>query len=216
MGRVVQEETTRRRGRPRDEARRAAVLDAAADLMLEGGLAAATMEAIAGRAGVSKQTIYKWWPSRGAVALEGLMVRSDPAGALPEGASAAESLRVLAVALVRLVGSTPAGPLLRSLIADAQSQPEVAAALREQWLGPRRRAAAEILRAGVERGELRPDLDVAAAVDHAFGPVYYRLLLGHEALTEEFALASVDQLLRGITRREQPPGGPGYLDASST
>jgi AcrR family transcriptional regulator len=62
------------RGRPRSEARRAAILSAAGDLMMKGGLRAATMEAIAARAGVAKATVYKWWPSRGAVALEGFML----------------------------------------------------------------------------------------------------------------------------------------------
>ena len=191
----------RRRGRPRDHVRHAAVLQAAGELMIEGGLAAATMEAIAARAGVSKQTIYNWWPSRGAVALEGLMVRADPLQEVPEGATAREALGVLAVALVRLFASTPAGPLMRSLVADAQTQPEIADALRDQWLAPRRDAVVRILDRGIERGELRPGLDAAAVIDHALGSLYYRLLLGHEPLTEASALRSVDQVWEGIERR---------------
>ena len=193
---------TTRRGRPRDQVRHAAVLEAAGDLMIEGGLSAATMEAIAARAGVSKQTIYKWWPSRGAVALEGLMVRADPLHEIPDDATVREALGILAVALVRLFVGTPAGPLMRSLVADAQSQPEIAEALRSQWLLPRRDAVVQILDRGVARGELRPDLDAAVVIDHALGSLYYRLLMGHEPLTEAAALRSVDHVLEGIGRRD--------------
>jgi AcrR family transcriptional regulator len=191
----------KRRGRPRDQVRHTAVLQAAGDLMIEGGLAAATMEAIAARAGVSKQTIYNWWPSRGAVALEGLMVRADPLADIPEDATAREAVRLLAVALVRLFVSTPAGPLLRSLVADAQSQPEIAQALRDQWLTPRRDAVVAILERGVARGELRSGVDAALVIDHALGSLYYRLLLGHEPLTEAAARRSVDLVWEGIERR---------------
>ncbi|MFE2431876.1 TetR/AcrR family transcriptional regulator [Streptomyces sp. NPDC059373] len=186
------------RGRPRSEARRAAILAAAGDLMMEGGLRAATMEAIAARAGVGKATVYKWWPSRGAVALEGFMLRAASSWSLPEDASAPEALRILAVASVRLFTRSPAGPLMRALAADAQSDPEIAQALREQWLGPRRAVAAEVIREGIARGELRADLDMAAVLDLVFAPVYYRLLFSHEPLDEAFAERCIDHVLTGI------------------
>ena len=65
-----------------------------------------------------------------------------------------------------------AGPLMRSLLADAQSQPEIAAALREQWLRPRRLAAAALLRQGVAAGEFRAGLDVEVVLDMLWAPVY--------------------------------------------
>ncbi|MFC9842931.1 TetR/AcrR family transcriptional regulator [Streptomyces sp. NPDC060223] len=190
--------TPARPGRPRSEKRRAAILAAAGDLMIEGGLRAATMEAIASRAGVGKATVYKWWPSRGAVALEGFMLRAASSWSLPEDATAPEALRILTVAAVRLFTHSPAGPLMRALAADAQSDPEIAQALREQWLGPRRAVAAEIIREGIERGELRANLDLAATLDLVFAPVYYRLLFGHEPLDEAFAESCIDQVLTGI------------------
>jgi AcrR family transcriptional regulator len=194
-----------RTGRPRSEARRAAILAAAGDLMMEGGLRAATMEAIAARAGVGKATVYKWWPSRGAVALEGFMLRAADSWSLPEGASAPEALRILAVAAVRLFTQSPAGPLMRALVADAQSDPVIARALREQWLGPRRAVAAEIIHEGIAHRELRADLDVAATLDLVFAPIYYRLLLGHEPLDEGFARRYIDHVLEGIAE----PGNTG-------
>ncbi|MBC3844465.1 TetR/AcrR family transcriptional regulator [Streptacidiphilus sp. 4-A2] len=159
-----------RPGRPRSEARRAAILAAAGDLMIEGGLKAATMEAIAARAGVGKATVYKWWPSRGALALEGFMLRAADSWSLPESATASEALHILVLASVQLFRDTSAGPLMRALVADAQSDPEIAQALREQWLGPRRAVAAEIIRNGVLHGEFREDLDLATTLDLLFAP----------------------------------------------
>jgi AcrR family transcriptional regulator len=184
--------------RRRTDQVRDAVLTAAGELMLEGGLAAATMEAIAARAGVSKRTLYKYWPSRGAVALEGFMRSAATSWSLPEDAPAAESLEELVVAAVRLFTRTPAGALMRSLIADAQSQAEIAVAIREQWLRPRRAVAADLLIQGIAAGEFRADLDVEITLDLLFAPVYYRLLLGHETLSPQFAVTSVRHLIAGL------------------
>jgi AcrR family transcriptional regulator len=187
-------------GRRSREQLRDAVLSAAGDLMLEGGLAAATMEAIAARAGVSKRTLYKYWPSRGAVALEGFMRNAASSWSLPDDASAVEALTVLVVSAARLFAATPAGPLMRSLIADAQAQDEIATAIREQWLRPRRAVAADLIRRGVAEGEFRADLDVEVTLDLLFAPVYYRLLLGHEPMTDAFATATVEYAVTGLRR----------------
>jgi AcrR family transcriptional regulator len=168
--------------------------------MLEGGLAAATMEAIAARAGVSKRTLYKYWPSRGAVALEGFMRNAASSWSLPDDATAVEALTVLVVSAARLFAATPAGPLMRSLIADAQAQDEIATAIREQWLRPRRAVAADLIRRGMAEGEFRADLDVEVTLDLLFAPVYYRLLLGHEPMTDAFATATVEYVVTGLRR----------------
>lgn len=166
--------------------------------MLEGGLAGATVEAIAERAGVGKATIYKWWPSRAAVALEGLMLVASSSWDSPEGASAMEALSEHMRAVARLFTDTPAGPLMRSLAADAQSQPEIAAALREQWLAPRRAVSLAILRDGMMSGELRVDLDLEATVDILYAPLYYRLLFGHAPLDQAAIEPLIDLARRAI------------------
>jgi AcrR family transcriptional regulator len=182
----------------RTEQVRDKVLAAAGQLALEGGLAAATMEAIAARAGVSKRTLYKYWPSRGAVVLEGFMRSAATSWSLPENATVAESLEALAVAAVELFTKTPAGPLMRSLVADAQSQDEIALAIRDQWLRPRRAVAADLVRKAIATGEFRAGLDVEVVLDLLFAPVYYRLLLGHESLDRQFAVTSVRHLVAGL------------------
>jgi AcrR family transcriptional regulator len=185
----------------RTEQVRDKVLAAAGQLVLEGGLTAATMEAIAARAGVSKRTLYKYWPSRGAVALEGFMRSAATSWSLPENATVAESLEALVTAAVDLFTETPAGPLMRSLVADAQSQDEIALALRDQWLRPRRAVAADLIRKAIRDGEFRADLDVEVVLDLLFAPVYYRLLLGHESLDTQFAVTSVRHLVAGLSPR---------------
>jgi AcrR family transcriptional regulator len=189
----------RPRGRPRSEKARLAILAAAGDRMLSGGLAAATMDAIAARAGVGKATIYKWWPSRGAVALDGFLDRVSGTLAIPERLSTSEALTWQLAALITLLRDTTAGPLMRALVAAAQSDPDIARSLRERWLAPRRAVALEVLRAGIERGEIRPETDLEAALDELYAPAYYRLFFGHGRLDDELAPTMVRQLLDGIS-----------------
>src|ERR1700691_37657 len=79
-------------GRPRSEKTRLAILEATADLLLEGGLAATTIESIAAGAGVSKVTIYKWWPSRGSVAIDAYFHRYRQTIAFPDTGRVADDL----------------------------------------------------------------------------------------------------------------------------
>jgi Tetracyclin repressor-like, C-terminal domain len=103
--------------------------------------------------------------------------------------------------LARLFRDTEAGRLMADLMAAGQTDPEIRAALDEHWLRPRRQIGAGLLRDAVDRGELDPGTDVAAAVDQLFAPVYYRLLLGHEPLHDELAATLVRQMLNGLRLR---------------
>jgi AcrR family transcriptional regulator len=195
---MTAQQPTRRRGRPRSERARLAILAAAGELMLAGGINAASMEAIAERAGVSKATIYKWWPSRGAVALDGFLAQAHETIAVPEGLSTKEALRFQVLALIRLFRDTPSGPLMRALVSQAECDPEIARAVRERWLAPRRAVAIEIIRTGVASGEFRPDLDAAVVSDQLFAPIYHRLIFGHEPLVDALADRLVDQAVAGL------------------
>ena len=194
------------RGRPRSERARTAILEAAGELMLAGGLRAATVDGIAARAGVSKATVYRWWPSRGAVALDGFLHQVEDTIQVPDGASTHDALVHQLRALVGLLRDTPSGPLLRALTAQVESDPEVAAALRDQWLAPRRAATVAILERAVADGELRADADISVALDQLFAPVYQRLHYGHEPLTDDLPELLVTQLMRGLSLK--PAGDP--------
>ncbi|WP_375502730.1 TetR/AcrR family transcriptional regulator [uncultured Jatrophihabitans sp.] len=190
------------RGRPRSEQARVAVLEAAGDLLLEGGLAAAHVEAIAGRAGVSKATIYKWWPNRGAVVLDGFLERVRHSLAIPEGLRTVAALEFQIGELVALFRDPRIGSALRGIASEAQSDPELARAVRERWLAPRRAVTTAVLTAGVAAGDLRPDLDVELVMDQLYGPLYFRLMFGHGPLPDDLAHRLVNQLLHGIGHQD--------------
>ena len=194
---VVPDPAAGRPGRPRSEKARLAVLDAAADLLDEGGLAAATIEGIAARAGVSKVTIYKWWPTRGAVAIDAYFHRYRQTGAFADTGDIRADLTGQIQVLIRAFRGR-AGQLMAELIGQAQTDAVLADELRARWIEPRRTATAAVLRRAVARGELKADLDVAIVMDQLYGPVYYRLTMGHESLTPRLADRLVTSLLDGI------------------
>jgi AcrR family transcriptional regulator len=197
---TVPEPAPPRLGRPRSERARLAVLEAAADLLDEGGLAAATIASIAARAGVSKVTIYKWWPTRGAVAIDAYFHRYRQTGTFADTGDIRTDLTGQIRVLIRAFRGR-AGRIMAELVGQAQTDEVLAEALRTRWIEPRRAATAEVLRRAVDRGELRHGLDIAIVMDQLYGPVYYRLTMGHESLTPALADALVTSLLDGIRAR---------------
>ena len=127
---------------------------------MSGQIDAVTMEVIAARSGVSKSTIYKWWPSRAHVILESFFNRARHTMAVDENASLQEVLTSQVLSLVRLFRDSDAGPLMADLMAASQADPDIRAALEERWLRPRRQVSASLLRAGIERGELDQGTDI--------------------------------------------------------
>ncbi|MBB2990639.1 AcrR family transcriptional regulator [Mycolicibacterium iranicum] len=182
------------RGRPRSETVRDAVVAAAAELARSGGPAAATVEAIAKRAQVSRTTIYKWWPSAASIVLEGLLESQRESITRPPGSSTLQAVTHHVQALNAILADPTAGPLLRNVIAASASDPTIQQALADQWIAPRRGAVAVTLREAVERGELPGDTNVEVAVDALVSPPYYRLMLGMAPLDRD----AVDRLLRTV------------------
>ena len=192
-----------RRGRPRSAAVRDKVVRAAADLALDGGPGAATVEAIAKRAEVSRTTIYKWWTSASAIVLEGLLDSVRESIERPPGSSTVQALEHHVSALFGLLADPAVGPLLRNVIAASAADPAIEHALREQWITPRRAAVAMTLREAVEAGELPADTDVEVAVDALVSPPYYRLIFGMAPLGEAGVTALVNTVWSGcrVTRK---------------
>ncbi len=200
-----------RSGRPRSEEARRAVLEAAADLLVEGGLARATIEAIAARAGVSKVTIYKWWPSRGSVAIDAYFHRYRATAEFEDTGELATDLTGQIRLLVDAFRGR-AGQIMAELIGQAQTDPALADILRSHWIDPRRAASTEVLRRAVDRGEIRPDVDIPVVLDQLYGPIYYRLLVHHEPLDDGLADVLVSTTLDGIrvtADRNPVRGSPG-------
>ncbi len=192
--------TTPTVGRPRSERARLATLEAAADLLVEGGLGAATMEAIAARAGVSKVTIYKWWPSRGAVAVDAYFHRFDETYSYVDTGDVAADLTTQVRLLIHAFRGR-AGEIMAELIGRAQTDPALAETLRTGWLVPRREAAAAVLERAVARGQLRPDADIPTVMDELYAPLYWRLLMRHQPLDDALADELVRNTLEGVRLR---------------
>jgi AcrR family transcriptional regulator len=187
------------RGRPRSEKARKAILDAAVELLLARGLSAVSMDEVAERAGVSKATIYRWWPTKETLALDALYTEWDTARSSPRDTG---SLRGDLLALLRpwarLASSRPYGRVIAALITEAQTDPVFAAEYRQRVVEPRRDQARAVVRRAIERGEIPPDTNIEVALDLLYGPLYHRLLHGHAPLNDRFTQDVIDMALNGI------------------
>jgi AcrR family transcriptional regulator len=174
-----------------------ATLDAALELAARDGYAKVTVEAIAQAAGVGKQTIYRWWPSKAAVVLEALNERTGPVSGVPDTGDIAADMATAAQGVIQALG-TDLGTIWRGLVADAQSDPRLAEDLLTEFLEPRNKSWQDRLDAAVAAGELRADVPTRTMVELLFGPVYYRLLLGTDPLDPDNTTARIDYLLNGL------------------
>jgi AcrR family transcriptional regulator len=201
-----------RRGRGRRPAAlvRAEILAAAGALLLEEGMAAFTIERVAAQAGASKTTIYKWWPSKGALALDGYFHAVESTLAFPDTGDIERDLTAQLCAFVDLLGRTRAGRVIAEIIGESQLDPDLAAAFRTLYSGPRRRLAVEAMQRARSRGQLRDDVDPDAVVDQLWGACYHRLLMHDLPLTDEFARTLIRQLMPGLRPQpsDAPPGHP--------
>jgi len=189
----------RARGRPRSELARQAVLAAATELLLTRGLGAVSMDAVAARAGVSKATIYRWWPTKETLALDALYAQlSEPTAEPPDTGTLRGDLSELLTGWIARVGDRPFGPVIGALITEAATDPAFGELYRERYVEPRRAQARAAIQRAIGRGEIAPDTDVEAAVDLVYGPLYHRLLHGHAPLTQEFAASVVDVVVAGL------------------
>ncbi len=196
---MPEDPTGSRPGRPRSEQSRLAVLRATSELINEVGLRAMTTDEIASRSGVSKATIYKWWPNKYAVAVEAFLSEMATKSPDPDTGSAEEDFRRALRGLIRFYRSK-SGRAYAQLIGEAQFDPQIGKELREHLVGSRRELVRAILDRGVARGELLPDIDPEVAIDLIFGPAMYRLVAGHAPLDRRAADAIVDAAMRGLAR----------------
>ena len=119
----------------------------------------------------------------------------------PHTGHAQEDIRLHMRRLIKALGGKM-GRTVAALIAEGQADRELAEALRSRWLSARRAEVKEILEHGMTRGELREDLDLEVAVDSLYGPIYYRLLVDHAPLEENFAEALADHVFSGLSARD--------------
>ncbi|WP_114856366.1 TetR/AcrR family transcriptional regulator [Brachybacterium sp. YJGR34] len=192
-----------RRGRGRRPAAevRAEVLAATGRLFLEEGLRAVTFDRVAKEAGSSKVTLYKWWPSPGAMAAEAYFARSAPVLAFADTGDLRADLVSQLTSFVRWLTRDGAATPVAELIGAAQVDPGVARAWAEEYARPRRELARERLRAACRQGQLREDADLDVIVDQLWGACYHRLLVLQVPFDETLVPRLVDHALHGAAGR---------------
>ncbi|CAJ1511144.1 TetR/AcrR family transcriptional regulator [[Mycobacterium] burgundiense] len=160
----------------RNEQSRQAILDASIALISERGYDNVSIEAIARRAGCGKQTIYRWWPSKGAVVLEAATRSLNPVVVFPDTGDIVADLRTQLLGILELVTTTGFGAAYRGVITAGQSDPGLLDAVYEQVVEPN--ITGFSARAGLaqERGEIRADADVHTLRDVLYGVIEYRML----------------------------------------
>jgi AcrR family transcriptional regulator len=190
----------------RSDRARVAVLHAADDLLVERGYAGVTIEGIAARAGVAKQTIYRWWPSKFEILMDTFL--QDAAGALqiPDTGTVDGDLRQHLRQLAVFLSEEPAGRVMLALIGQAQHDADVARTFQRRFLDERRALDRVILERGVARGDLRSDTDLDLVIDMIYGPVYHRVLLTGLPIDDRFIDGLVGHVMAAIAAPRQPPG----------
>jgi AcrR family transcriptional regulator len=160
----------------RSERARVAILDATLSLCHETGFAALTIEGIAERAGVSKKTIYRWWPSKGAVLLDAVSDLAARTALFPDTGDYERDMNTQLNVVVGLYTPQDTSPAA-ALVAEGQLDPALGASLREQVIAPSIAGFEERMRSAQRAGELPADADPWVALDLFYGPLYHRLAL---------------------------------------
>ncbi|GAB2604277.1 TetR/AcrR family transcriptional regulator [Kribbella endophytica] len=182
----------------RSEEARQAVLEAADDLLVEKGYAGLTMEGIARRAGVAKQTIYRWWSSKTEILIEAFVDDAAEYLTPADTGDLATDLRRHLAKLATFLTATDAGAVFRALAGEAQHDPALAERLRAEHLGAQRERGRQPLLRAISRGDLPAGTDVDFAVDQLVGPIYYRVLVTGEPVSRKYTDHLVTQYLKQI------------------
>jgi AcrR family transcriptional regulator len=182
----------------RNERSHRAILTAATDLIVEEGYERVSIESIARRAGVGKQTIYRWWPSKAAVALEALNASFSTVIGFPDTGDVEADLRTQLIGMNHSLATTAAGALSRALIAAAQSDPAISRAHIEQIIDPATEECCARLARAQEAGQIRSDIDLETAIDVLYGSIVRRLMLAHRPLAPEYVDQALDIVFGGL------------------
>lgn len=188
-----------RRGRPRSERAHQAILKATADLMREQGYGSLSIEGIAARAGVGKQTIYRWWPSKGAVAVDAFLSEIVPAASWVDTGNFRADLVAQLMRAIAVYRDPEFGPHIAAITCAAQHDPALAAIFYERALMPSREGHRAIIGKAQAAGEVRADIGIDLAIDITYSVIWYRLLVGPTRLDDLDPVALSEVVLRAIT-----------------
>jgi AcrR family transcriptional regulator len=186
-------------GRPRSEPARVAILRSTLKLLGENGFSDLTIEAVAAHANVGKATVYRWWPSKAALITDAFASSTGRKLNFPDTGSVFTDMNQQMRQVVKIFRS-PRGRILSAILAAGQSDSDVIAAFRERFMKPRRQEAYATIRRGIQRGELRKNVDMDLLLDSLYGPIYMRFLIRHDKLSPDF----VDRLCKLVLGGARP------------
>jgi len=189
-----------KRGRHRSAEAEASILKATLYLLERQPLRKVTADAIARRAGVSKATIYKWWPNKSLVALDAYLAGMTEQVIAPNTGSAEQDFTEQLKSVMAFYTSS-LGKLFCQFLAEGQSDPAFLALFRERFIFARRDTARVMWRRGVERGEIRGDVESEIVLDMIYAPLVLRLLTGHGSVAECEAEAVVKAVFEGLKKK---------------
>lgn len=176
-----------------------AVLDAAASLLMQEGLRAVTPERVARKAGCSKTTLYKWWPSMGALAAAAYLQQVERPLAFVDTGNIEQDIKTQLYAFADFMNDKSTGHVIAELIGAAAADPHVLDEFVQNYSRPRRQLAADLIDRGKERGRICTWVDSYAVVDQLWGACYHRLLFLNEPLTKGYVDALTRQIFVGIS-----------------
>ena len=193
------------RGRPRSGKVHHAILQAALAAVASTGFRALKIDDIAARAGAGKTTIYRRWPNKAAVVMDAFLTLVGPCAVFPGMPRATDSIRQQ----MRLQGKLfrgKYGGLIKSLLGEAQFDPDLAEAFRDRWILPRRRMTTRVLQEAIRQGDLHPGIDIEAAIDLFYAPLYYRLQIASGPIDDAFTDKIFALAMQGLraTKDEGP------------
>jgi AcrR family transcriptional regulator len=200
----AEEAPARGRGRPRSEKADRAILDATLRMVGEHGVAGTTIEGVAAEAGVGKTTIYRRWPNKNDLILAAISDIVPPGDPPDTGSMAGDMAALAATQRRRLAGSNLSGIVPR-VLAESMSEPQLHRDYVDRVVEPFRAMLRLFIERGIERGELRADLEVEPLVDLLHGIPIYRMLMSR----------GDPAYLKGVPDAYMPILAPGILNSSS-
>jgi AcrR family transcriptional regulator len=192
--------TPPRRGRPRSEVARRAILDAAYKMLAAQGPGRLTVEAVAMEAGVGKPTIYRYWPNARALEMAAMLEQPAPDTSVQAGQSAISDLQQQLEKVVAIFAERR-GRQMTQMIAAAEPDSELSKLFRNTVILKCREEGRAILERAIIERQVRSDLKIEIALDMIYGPLFYRLLVGHAPLDSEFSRDLVAAALEGLEAR---------------
>jgi AcrR family transcriptional regulator len=191
-------------GRPRSEATRRQILNAAITLLQDKTIQAISIEAIAREAGVSKATIYRWWESKAQVVIDAFIENHLVKTTIPRNLNPREAIAYHFHSLVKQYSGW-AGSLVAQIISEGHSDATTLRAFRERFHQGRRAVVRELLEEWKASGEISSDTNIDILMDVIYGAVYMRLLVGHAPLDEAFATEHIEYIyhLLGFSKKER-------------